>query len=93
MLYQEKSGLLPIYPINQIIESMQINLVKYHRDDAAYYNMLKIVQSYGKNTYERQTKIVELAKHKYLRKFVFGTVEANVTQDEDDFPRASELTV
>lgn len=31
-----------------------------------------------------------MAKHKYLRKFVYGTVETNVAQDEEDFPRATE---
>lgn len=90
MLYEEKSSLLPIYPINQIIDSMQINSVKYKLDDSAYYNMTKLVSSYGGPALQRQTKIVELAKHKYLRKFIFGSVEASVAQEEDDFPRATE---
>jgi len=30
---------------------------------------------------QRQVKISNLAKKKYLRKFIFGTVETNITKD------------
>lgn len=48
------------------------------------------MENYAGSRMQRQRKITELAKHKYLRKFVYGTVEVNIAQDEEDFPRAAE---
>ena len=67
--------------------------MKYKLDGSAYYSMSKVADTYGSPAFQRQQKIADLAKHKYLRKFIFGTVEANLAQDEEDFPRASEQVI
>lgn len=81
--------MIPIFPINTIIDSIHINSFKVKLDNTTLYNTRKVIKNYFEPSYQRQLNIIELAKEKYLRRFAFGrnTKQSNVF-DEDKIERA-----
>jgi hypothetical protein len=58
MLHQEKSEMIPIFPINQIINSIHINATKIKFDTSGFQNASKIIDDYTQKNKQRQNKIV-----------------------------------
>jgi hypothetical protein len=48
---------------------------------SGFYKLNKLLEDFHRPYKDRQMKVIDLAKKKYLRKFIFGTVETNLTQD------------
>lgn len=70
---------MPIFPINQIIQSIHINFNKIRLDNSAFFKINKLANNFNATILNRQSSVIELANQKYLYRFIYGK---NVRKDE-----------